>query len=522
MLFQQAVEIGHVEARPLRDALLAAGGEEVGVRAFLPGHRIDQRDLVVQHLVVDARGLGLARHLAHAGHHAHQALHAAHLQHLVELHLQVVHVEQALGEALGHAFGLFGLEGLLRAFDEGHDVAHAEDAARDALGLEGLDRVHLLAQADEADRLAGDRAHRQRRAAATVAVHPGQDDARDADLAVEFGGDVDGVLAGEAVDHQQRLARLGDVADGLHLVHQDFVDMQASGGVEEDDVIAAEIGLGLGALGDLDGGFALDDGQAVHADLGAQDRQLLHRRRAVGVERGEEDLLAVLFLQPLRQLRGGGGLPRTLQADHQDRRGRIVDLQRLGRAIAGEDADQFVMDDLHDHLARGDRLGDGAAGGLFGDTLDEVAGDGQRNVSFQQGDTDLAQRGDDIGLGQGALFGQAVENAAKAFGEAFEHRVTLSVLFAPIWGGETLVQSGRAPVGADALTDGDPGKCPRDRKRMPPGNCGGDYACVRRESSGRDGSDDRQIRRRQIRRAAGRPCPGSPDTRQADHPAVRV
>jgi hypothetical protein len=101
---------------------------------------------------------------------------------------------------------------VLRLFDQRHDVAHAEDAAGDAVGLEGFERVHLFAQADEADGLAGDRAHRQGRAAAPVAVHPGQHDAGDADLVVEFRGDVHRVLTGEAVDHQQRFARVGHVA----------------------------------------------------------------------------------------------------------------------------------------------------------------------------------------------------------------------------------------------------------------------------------------------------------------------
>ena len=53
------------------------------------------------------------------------------------------------------------------------------------VGVELLERVQLLADADEADRLAGDGAHRERGAAAAVAVHAGEDDAGDADAAVE-------------------------------------------------------------------------------------------------------------------------------------------------------------------------------------------------------------------------------------------------------------------------------------------------------------------------------------------------
>ena len=73
------------------------------------------------------------------------------------------------------------------------------------------------------------------------------------------------------------------------------------------------------------------------------------------------------------------------------------------------------MDDLDDHLAGGDRLGDGSAGGLVLHPLDEIAGDGKGDVRLQQGHANFAQRGDDVGLGQRAGLGQAVEDATKAF-----------------------------------------------------------------------------------------------------------
>src|SRR3546814_1626161 len=57
-------------------------------------------------------------------------------------------------------------------------IAHAEDAAGDTLRVEGLDRVELFAGAGELDRLAGDRAHRERRTTARIAVEPGEHDAR--------------------------------------------------------------------------------------------------------------------------------------------------------------------------------------------------------------------------------------------------------------------------------------------------------------------------------------------------------
>ena len=96
--------------------------------------------------------------------------------------------------------------------DQADDVAHAEDAAGDARRVEILERVELLAGADQLDRLAGDGAHRERRAAAAVAVDAGEHDAGDADALVEGLGEVDRVLAGERVGDEQDLVRVGVAA----------------------------------------------------------------------------------------------------------------------------------------------------------------------------------------------------------------------------------------------------------------------------------------------------------------------
>ena len=73
--------------------------------------------------------------------------------------------------------------------------------------MEVLQRVHLLADAEKLDRLAGHGAHRQRRAAAAVAVHAGQHDAGHADALVEVLGEIDRVLAGQRVGDEQDLVR---------------------------------------------------------------------------------------------------------------------------------------------------------------------------------------------------------------------------------------------------------------------------------------------------------------------------
>ena len=104
----------------------------------------------------------------------------------VELIAQVVEIERALAHLLGDAHRpsrrRWCCGGLL---DQRDDVAHAEDAAGDARGIEILQRVQLLAGADQLDRLAGDGAHRERGAAAAVAVDAGEHDAGEADALVE-------------------------------------------------------------------------------------------------------------------------------------------------------------------------------------------------------------------------------------------------------------------------------------------------------------------------------------------------
>ncbi len=113
----------------------------------------------------------------------------------------------------------------------------------DTVRMERLQRVELFADADQLDRAAGDGAHRRCRTTARVAVDAGQHDAGDGQPIVEGLGYVHGVLAGRGVGDEQRLRRLGQRADVGHFLHQLFVDGEAAGGVEDQDVEAFAAGL---------------------------------------------------------------------------------------------------------------------------------------------------------------------------------------------------------------------------------------------------------------------------------------
>ena len=352
-----------------------------GIGALGLGHRRDDGDLALEHLVVEAGGGELVLHAAHAGHHRHDAAHAAHLGHLLELAGEVVQVELARLHLLGDRRGLFRVDVLGGFLDQADDVAHAEDAVGDALGMELLQRVHLLAGADQLDRLAGDGAHRERRAAAAVAVHAGEHEAGDADALVEALGEVDRVLAGQAVGDEQDLVRVRRLPDLGHLGHQRLVDMGAAGGVEDDDVVAAELCRLHGSARDLDRRLAGDNRQRGDAGLLAELAQLLLRGRAARVERGHQNLLVLTVGEALGDLGRRGGLARALQADHHDddRRRRVeVD----GYAFRAQHVDQFVMDDLDDHLAGLDRLQHLGADRLGANLVGEGTHDVERDVGF--------------------------------------------------------------------------------------------------------------------------------------------
>ena len=287
----------------------------------------------------------------------------------------------------------------------------------------------------------GDGAHRQRRAAARIAVHAGQDDAGDADLLVELGRHRDRVLADHGIRDQQRFGRIGDLADLGHLFHQLFVDGQTAGGIQDDHVEAALAALVQGAFGDGDRRLTRHDGQRGDLGLFAQNGKLMLRGRTLHVQRGHQHLFALGLLQAQRDLGRGGGLARALQADHQNghrRRGvQVQDLGRptvaalfsiggvgvlgLGPQASGQHLDQGVMDDLDDHLPGGDGLDDLLPDRAVLDGGDELLDHRQGDVGLQQGDTHLAHGLVDVVLRDAALAAQLLQHIAEATGQPIEH-----------------------------------------------------------------------------------------------------
>ena len=119
--------------------------------------------------------------------------------------------------------------------------------------MERLERVELLARADEDDGLAGDGAQRQRGAAPGVALDLGEHDARQRQARQEALRRGDGVLAGHRVGDQQDLSGLDGGAHAHQLGHQLFVDGLTAGRVDEHRVGALRAGGRHRAARDRDG-----------------------------------------------------------------------------------------------------------------------------------------------------------------------------------------------------------------------------------------------------------------------------
>ncbi len=111
---------------------------------------------------------------------------------------------------------------------------------------------------------------RQRRAAARIAIGFGENDAGQTQGIVECFGCVDGVLARHAVNHEQALVRLDRRLEFADFRHHLGIDMQSSGGVEQQHVVSLQCRLRQRALGDSHGRFARVGGRKAGAHLRGQ------------------------------------------------------------------------------------------------------------------------------------------------------------------------------------------------------------------------------------------------------------
>ena len=127
---------------------------------------------------------------------------------------------------------------VLNLFDQRQHIAHAKDALGHAIGIKRLERVVLLANADELYRLTSDLLDRQRRPATRIAVHLGQYDTRNANASMKFFRRSHGVLPGHRIRDEKDFHRMRFTFDTDQLFHQLVIDVQPAGCVYQKCVVA--------------------------------------------------------------------------------------------------------------------------------------------------------------------------------------------------------------------------------------------------------------------------------------------
>ena len=304
--------------------------------------------------------------------------------------------------------------------DQGHDVAHAEDAARVAFGVEHFQAVDFFGCAREFDGRAGDLPHRQRRAAARVAVHLGEHDAGERQRLAEGFGGVGGVLALHGIDHEQSFHGLEGGVQGFDFLHQRFVNGQAACGVHQQHVVVLAAGVVQGGAGDVQRLLIGRGREPVGAGLRRHGFELLDGGGAVHVARDGEYFFLALLDQVARQFGRGGGFARALQAGHEDDGGRLRGQVDVAHAFA-HGGGQLAIDDAHQRLAGLEAAQHFLAQRFFFHAGDEVAHHGQGHVGFQQGHAHFAQHVGHVAFGDAGLAADVLDQAREFFGKGGGH-----------------------------------------------------------------------------------------------------
>ncbi len=164
-----------------------------------------------------------------------------------------------------------------------------------------------------------------------------------------FGG-VHRVLALHGIDHEKGFYRIEQGVQVFDFLHQQLVNGQAAGGIDQQHVKVMFFGVIERGAGDVLGFLVGGAGKPFGPGLGGDGFQLLDGRRAVHVARDSEHFLFALFDEVLGQFCRGGGFTRALQTGHQDDGRGLGGQVDVGHAFA-HGGGQFGIDDAHQRLA---------------------------------------------------------------------------------------------------------------------------------------------------------------------------
>ena len=342
---------------------------------------------------------------------------------MTNLRLEIVQIKAFAGlELVRHFFGFIEIDIGLRFFDQRQNVAHAEDAAGHAFRVKHLEAGQLLAGAGELDRRAGDMPHRQRRAAARIAIELGQNHAGERQRVVKRLGGIDGILAEHGIGHKQCFNRTDGSVQGGDLLHHRFIDPEPAGRVNDQHIVIVVLAPLHRSAGNVERVLIRRRREKVGTRLGGHRFELLNRGGAVNVDRHQQHFFLLLFLEPACQFARRGGFASALQPGQQNDGG-WGGSQVESRRRAAHDGSEFAVDQTDQRLAGRERSDDLLALGFFLDAGYKVAHHRQRHVGFEQRQPHFAQHLGGVGLGQTRFAAQGFDHLGEAVGKVVQHGV---------------------------------------------------------------------------------------------------
>ena len=261
--------------------------------------------------------------------------------------------------------------------------------------MENLQRVKFLSGAEELDRLPHRRAKRESRPSPCVPIHLGEHRTVKVQALVKCPGGVDGILSRHGVDHEEDLVRGDRLLDRLHFLHHLLVDVQPSGGIDDDEVTRILPRVNHSPPRERD---SVLPGLLVerNIDLARQCPQLLDGCRPIRVRRDKKRMMAAP-LEVQGKFCAEGRLPRSLQTRHKDHGG--WSRTKCHRCRGGpEQRDELVMDQLHNELAGCDARENVLPQRLCLDVVDELLRNLVVDVGIQEDPADLTEGLANVGL----------------------------------------------------------------------------------------------------------------------------
>jgi len=178
--------------------------------------------------------------------------------------------------------------------------------------MEYVESFHFFSRTYEFDGLVYDGTYREGSSASGIAVEFGENDTGKIETIVEGLCRIHGILSCHGIDHEKDFLRIDGFFQCCDFVHHLFIDGEASGCIDDDQIVVLFPGFFYSVLSDFDRFFVFGFGIDGYTDLLAEHSQLFDGGRTVNVAGNEQGALGPFGAQHLRQFTRESGFTRTL------------------------------------------------------------------------------------------------------------------------------------------------------------------------------------------------------------------